>query len=170
MQDYYGYEFNVSLEQKAKNNMQFERQIGSKEKSYEQQLKIAIKKRKTRLEQIKKFVDENHKKLESYLDFGFKIIDYMDKNYYGKCKRKKLVKEMSEGFKLELIFHILDPCCFIDGVEVSLDFPRDINKICGVVGDFDSSSKQQQIKKIRELLEFSSKYIDTTNIIKKMEI
>lgn len=71
--NYYGYEFNISLEQKTKNEIKYKTEMGLKIIDYNEQLKTVVKNRKIKKEKIKSFIHKNYEILNSYLDYVLKF-------------------------------------------------------------------------------------------------
>lgn len=165
--NYYGYEFNISLEQRTKKEIKYRTEMGLKIIDYNKQLKTVVKNRKTREEKIKVFIHKNYEILNSYLDYGFEIQNYIDNNYNGKCKRSNLIKNIGNGFKLKIMFHISDPCCLIDGIDIKLSFPKVVDGIGGILDNFNTSCKKQQNKIISDLLVMANRYVNTDILLIK---
>lgn len=68
---------------------------------------------------------------------------------------------------MKIMFHISDPYCLIDGIDVELNFPKVVDGIGGIVDSFDTSCKKQQNKIISDLLVMANRYVNTDILIIK---
>lgn len=57
----------------------------------------------------------------------------------------------------------------IDGIDVELNFPKVVYGIGGIVDNFDTSCKKQQNKIINGLLVMANRYVNTDNLIIKLD-
>ena len=157
LKNYYGHKFNISLDQNVKNRMRYQKEMGGKVLEFDKQLNVVRKELLNFESAIKNFVDRNLELLNSYLDLGFKIEEYEFSNYYGKCKRQRLVANMY-GFEFDLMFHIQDSCHCIDGVDIIIKFPI-IENVGGIWSAFDIVESKKQMKLISELVEDAYMYM-----------
>ena len=144
LKKYYAYYFDITIENQTDCNIKLKKESGLEPHSFEEELEITENKRCRYEKQILRFVEENYKILDCYLELGFSIEKFEHKNYLGTFERKKLVKKLVNGFKYEIVFHITES---IDMTDVILYFVNN-GKVSAIYSNFNMNTKSKLEKEL----------------------
>lgn len=141
---YYAYHFDTTIENQTNYNIKLKKKFGLEPQSFEEELEITKNKRYCYEKQILRFVEENYKLLNCYLELGFSIGKFEHENYLGTFERKKLVKNLVNGFNYEIVFHITES---IDMIDVILHFVNN-GKVSSIYSAFNMNTKSKLEKEL----------------------